>query len=74
MLLVLVGPAPDGTGWGPASFVIALDAVGAGGAWTLVVTVGATAAAAGSLLALVAGLGVVAAGLLVRRLARPGSE
>lgn len=56
MLLVLVGPAPAGTGWGAAPFVAALDAVGAGGAWTLVVTVGATAAAAGSLLALVAGV------------------
>lgn len=43
-------------GWGPAPFVTALDAVGAGGAWTAVVTVGATAAAAGSLLALVAGV------------------
>lgn len=56
VLLVTVGPAPAGTGWGPAPFVTALDAVGAGGAWTLVVTVGATAAAAGSLLALVAGV------------------
>ena len=56
VLLVLVGPAPGGTGWGPAPFVSALAAVGAGGAWTLVVTVGATAAAAGSLLALVAGV------------------
>ncbi|WP_416232183.1 APC family permease [Brachybacterium sp. NBEC-018] len=56
VLLVLVGPAPDAAGWGPAPFVTALDAVGAGGAWTLVVTVGATAAAAGSLLALVAGV------------------
>ncbi|WP_319641476.1 APC family permease [Brachybacterium squillarum] len=56
VLLVLVGPAPGGTGWGAAPFVTALDAVGAGGAWTLVVTVGATAAAAGSLLALVAGV------------------
>jgi len=56
VLLVLVGPAPDPAGWGPAPFVAALDAVGAGGAWTAVVTVGATAAAAGSLLALVAGV------------------
>ncbi|GAB4095098.1 amino acid permease [Brachybacterium horti] len=56
VLLVLVGPAPDAAGWGPAPFVSALAAVGAGGGWTLVVTIGATAAAAGSLLALVAGV------------------
>lgn len=56
VLLVLVGPAPDAAGWGPAPFVAALAAVGAGGGWTLVVTIGATAAAAGSLLALVAGV------------------
>ena len=56
VVLVLVGPAPGAQGWGPAPFRTALDAVGAGGIWTVVVTVGAVAAASGALLALVAGI------------------
>lgn len=55
-VLVLVGPAPGAGGWGPAPFLTALDAVGAGGAWHAVITVGAVAAATGALLALVAGI------------------
>ena len=55
-VLVLVGPAPGEQGWGPAPFRAALDAVGAGGIWTVVVTAGAVAAASGALLALVAGI------------------
>lgn len=55
-LLVLVGPAPGAGGWGPAPFLAALDLVGAGGAWHVVITVGAVAAASGALLALVAGI------------------
>lgn len=56
VVLVLVGPAPGGQGWGPAPFLAALDAVGAGGIWHVIVTVGAVAAASGALLALVAGI------------------
>ena len=56
VILVLVGPAPGAQGWGPAPFRAALDAVGAGGIWTVVVTIGAVAAASGALLALVAGI------------------
>ncbi|ATG53819.1 amino acid permease [Brachybacterium ginsengisoli] len=56
VVLVLVGPAPGADGWGPAPFLTALDAVGAGGAWHAVITVGAVAAATGALLALVAGI------------------
>ncbi|MGO2720803.1 APC family permease [Brachybacterium tyrofermentans] len=55
-LLVLVGPAPGGEGWGPAPFLTALESVGAGGAWSVVITIGAVAAAAGALLALIAGV------------------
>lgn len=56
VLLVLVGPAPGADGWGSAPFVAALQVVGAGGVWQVIVTIGAAAAAAGSLLALVAGV------------------
>jgi APA family basic amino acid/polyamine antiporter len=66
LILVAVGPAPgtDGSGaggsgaggWGPAPFLAALDAVGAGGGWHVIVTVGAAAAATGALLALIAGI------------------
>lgn len=56
VILVLVGPAPGAQGWGPAPFRAALDAVGAGGIWSAVVTIGAVAAATGALLALVAGI------------------
>ena len=56
VILVLVGPAPGEQGWGPAPFRAALDAVGAGGVWAVVVTIGAVAAASGALLALVAGI------------------
>ena len=56
VVLVLVGPAPGEQGWGPAPFRAALDAVGAGGVWAVVVTIGAVAAASGALLALVAGI------------------
>ena len=56
LILVLVGPAPGEQGWGPAPFRTALDAVGAGGVWAVVVTIGAVAAASGALLALVAGI------------------
>ncbi|ATG50931.1 amino acid permease [Brachybacterium vulturis] len=56
VLLVLVGPAPGDQGWGPAPFLTALRSVGAGGAWSVVITVGAVAAAGGALLALVAGI------------------
>lgn len=56
VILVLVGPAPGEQGWGPAPFRAALDAVGASGVWTVVVTIGAVAAASGALLALVAGI------------------
>lgn len=56
VILVLVGPAPGDQGWGPAPFRTALDAVGAGGVWAVVVTIGAVAAASGALLALVAGI------------------
>ncbi|WME22395.2 APC family permease [Brachybacterium sp. GU-2] len=56
VILVLVGPAPGEQGWGPAPFRAALDAVGAGGVWVVVVTIGAVAAASGALLALVAGI------------------
>ena len=56
VILVLVGPAPGEQGWGPAPFRTALDAVGAGGVWAVVVTIGAVAAASGALLALVAGI------------------
>ena len=56
VILVLVGPAPGAQGWGPAPFRAALDGVGAGGVWAVVVTIGAVAAASGALLALVAGI------------------
>lgn len=56
VILVLVGPAPGEQGWGPAPFRAALDGVGAGGVWAVVVTIGAVAAASGALLALVAGI------------------
>ncbi len=55
-VLVLAGPAPAGEGWGPAPFLAALAAVGAGGVWPILVTVGAVAAASGALLALIAGI------------------
>src|SRR5699024_12812108 len=47
VLLVLVGPAAGGQGWGPAPFLAALRTVGAGGAWSAVITVGAVAAEIG---------------------------
>ncbi len=56
VILVLLGAAPGEQGWGPAPFRAALDAVGAGGVWAVVVTIGAVAAASGALLALVAGI------------------
>src|SRR5699024_11260824 len=56
VLLVLVGPAPGGQGWGPAPFLAALRSVGAGGAWSAVITVCAVAAGGGALLALIAGI------------------
>ena len=56
LVLVAVGPAPGTDGWGPAPFLAALDAVGAGGGWHVIVTVGAAAAATGALLALIAGI------------------
>ena len=56
VILVLVGPAPGEQDWGPAPFRAALDGVGAGGVWAVVVTIGAVAAASGALLALVAGI------------------
>ncbi len=56
IVLVLVGPAPGAQGWGPAPFLAALDAVGAGAGWRVVVTAGAVAAACGALLALIAGV------------------
>ncbi|HEX7350213.1 APC family permease [Brachybacterium sp.] len=56
VVLVLVGPAPGDQGWGPAPFLTALESVGAGGVWAVVITVGAAAAASGALLALVAGI------------------
>ncbi|MEE1650764.1 APC family permease [Brachybacterium sp. J144] len=56
IVLVLVGLDPHGAGWGPAPFRAALTAVGAGGAWLVIVTIGAVAAASGALLALVAGV------------------
>jgi len=56
VVLVLVGPAPGDQGWGPAPFLTALETVGAGGVWAVVITVGAAAAASGALLALVAGI------------------
>ncbi|MGP9538373.1 APC family permease [Brachybacterium sp. AOP43-C2-M15] len=55
-VLVLVGPAPGRGGWGPAPFRAALESVGAGGPWHVVLTVGAVAAASGALLALIAGI------------------
>lgn len=75
IVLILVGPAAGGgQGWGPAPFIAALDLVGAGGLWRVIVTVGAAAAAAGALLALVAGvsrtmLGMAREGDLPRSLA-----
>lgn len=54
--LVAVGPAPGADGWGPAPFVAALETVGAGPGWRVIVTVGAVAAASGALLALIAGV------------------
>lgn len=56
IVLVLVGPAPGNQGWGPAPFLTALQSVGAGEGWGVVITVGAVAAASGALLALVAGV------------------
>ena len=56
VVLVLVGPAPGNQGWGPAPFLTALQSVGAGEGWGVVITVGAVAAASGALLALVAGV------------------
>ena len=56
VVLVLVGPAPGEQVWGPAPFLTALESVGAGGAWNVVITGGAVAAASGALLALVAGI------------------
>ncbi|MFC7464584.1 APC family permease [Brachybacterium sp. GCM10030252] len=56
IVLVAVDPAPGDQGWGPAPFRTALDGVGAGAGWHLIVTVGAVAAAGGALLALVAGI------------------
>lgn len=68
LLLTLLGP-PDagrpGAGrgawvaqgsWGPVPFRTALDLVGAGTGWILLLTVGAAAAASGALLALIAGI------------------
>jgi basic amino acid/polyamine antiporter, APA family len=56
IVLVLVGPAVGEQSWGPAPFLTALEAVGAGGAWHVIVTIGAVAAASGALLALIAGV------------------
>ncbi|APX33035.1 transporter [Brachybacterium sp. P6-10-X1] len=56
ILLVFVGPAPGGQGWGPAPFLTALESVEAGGVWHAIITIGAVAAAAGALLALIAGV------------------
>ena len=49
-------PPPAGRAGGPAPFLTALESVGAGGAWSVVITIGAVAAAAGALLALIAGV------------------
>ncbi len=60
VLLVLLGSAVGSPaaadGWGPAPFLAALDAVGAGALWRAVITIGAVAAASGALLALIAGI------------------
>ncbi|GAA1490844.1 APC family permease [Brachybacterium sacelli] len=79
ILLVFVGPAPTGEGWGPAPFLSALESVGAGPAWEAIITVGAVAAAAGALLALVAGvsrtiLAMAREGDLPRPLARSSNR
>jgi|SRR5690606_8916609 len=79
VVLVLVGPAPGAQGWGPAPFLTALQAVGAGSAWGAVITVGAVAAASGALLALVAGvsrtmLAMARGGDLPRPLARSSNR
>src|SRR5699024_709368 len=79
IVLVLVGPAPGDQGWGPAPFLAALQAVGAGEAWSVVITVGAVAAASGALLALVAGvsrtmLAMARGGDLPRPLARSSNR
>src|SRR5699024_9139581 len=71
VLLVLVGPAPGGQGWGPAPFLAALRTVGAGGAWSVVITVGAAAAGGGALLALIAGISRTALAMARERAARP---
>lgn len=55
VLLVRLGSAAA-DGWGPAPFLAALDAVGAGALWRAVITIGAVAAASGALLALIAGI------------------
>ena len=79
VVLVLVGPAPGAQGWGPAPFLTALQVVGAGSAWGVVITVGAVAAASGALLALVAGvsrtmLAMARGGDLPRPLARSSNR
>lgn len=59
LVLVIVSGTtgqPDDAGWGPAPFRAALESVGAGGVWLLIVSIGAVAAASGALLALVAGI------------------
>ncbi|WP_233190572.1 APC family permease [Brachybacterium sp. UMB0905] len=59
LVLVIVSGTtgqPGDAGWGPAPFRAALESVGAGGVWLLIVSIGAVAAASGALLALVAGI------------------
>ncbi|MDO5662536.1 MAG: APC family permease [Brachybacterium sp.] len=76
VLLVLVAPAEVAAdGWGPAPFLAALGAVGAGPVWSVVISIGAVAAASGALLALIAGvsrtmLGMAREGDLPRGLSR----
>src|SRR5699024_11947096 len=73
-ILVLVGPAPGGQGWGPAPFLAALRTVGAGGAWSVVITVGVVAAGGGALLALIAGISRTALAMARERDLPPRSE
>ncbi|WP_114854294.1 APC family permease [Brachybacterium sp. YJGR34] len=56
VVLVQLLPALSVGGWGPAPFLTALEIVGAGAPWRVIITVGAVAAAAGALLALIAGI------------------
>ena len=60
-VLLLVGPPTDtadssGGSWGPPPFLTALQSVGAGAGWQVLITVGAASASAGALLSLVAGI------------------